>query len=126
MKYLLTLLLFASPAAADFSMTEGSFFKMRSSYDHRADSFSDAPAEGEADACFQITNVDPDGHEFDITLISGDFAPWWSNEVLKPGFTDTYVDFSESGWRENHPDGDWAAYLARLIETVPSCPAPAS
>ncbi|MCF2906617.1 hypothetical protein L0666_16605 [Octadecabacter sp. CECT 8868] len=126
MKYLLPLLVLASPAAAEFSMTEGSFFKVRGAYDHTNDSFSTSPPEGEENACFQITAVDPNGARFDITLVSGDFAPWWADEVLKPGFTDSFVDFHDSGWRTNHPDGDWAAFMSQLLETVPNCPAPAS
>lgn len=126
MTYFLPVLFLASPVAAEFSITEGSYFKVRGSYEHTTDSFTNIPPAGEADACFQIIDVDPIGGRFDYSLISGDFSPWWSDEVLKPGFTDTFVDFPDSGWRIQNPDGDWATFLSRLHETVPSCPAPTS
>ena len=121
MKRLLVLTLLASPALAEVSFEKGSYFVIHRDYDHKTDTFSDGPPEGEDEACFQITHVEPE--RIDVELISGTYTPWWSDgEVLEPGFTDSYLNYRDSGFAINRPDADWKDLMRQIWKTVPNCP----
>lgn len=122
------LILSANPTLADFRYEEGSFFVIHRDYDHKTDTFSDGAAEGEEDACFQLTKLRLDGPGepmIDFVLVSGRYSPWWADgDVFPPGFEDAFVP--AIGFTENRPDAEWTELLDQILLTVPSCPAPAT
>ena len=114
----------ASPALAEVVIEPGAHFMIARDYDYETDSYTNGPPKGEATACFRITRVDLEAREIAVELISGTYDPWWSQEILKPGFVDTYVP--AIGYMENHPQADWTTLLRNMWKTVPGCPAEVS
>ena len=121
----LALVFAAPPASAEFVIEEGTFFVMQRDYDHLSNTYTNAPADGEGDGCFQITRVDLPGKTIDFTLVSGTITPWWSDgETFQPGFTNAFVP--AVAFMENNPDADWTDLLHNILKTVPDCAPPAS
>lgn len=116
------LLVFAVPiiATADPmpTLTPGAYVSMIRDYDFETDSFTNAPAKGEGDACFQITAVDDQGVH--MTLIAGLYHPWWSDAVIPPGATDVWSN--SPGYLENRPDAAPLDLIRQIFTTVDSCP----
>lgn len=127
MKHALSLLalLLATPATAEFVIEEGAFFVYARDYDHRTNSYTDAPPEGQKDGCFVITKADLPAKTIDFVLVSGSITPWWADgETYQPGFKNAFVP--AIGFMENNPEADWTDLLHTMLRTVPACPAPAS
>ena len=123
MRYVALLVILAQPALAEVSFEEGAYFIYHREYHHETNTFTDGAPEGEAEACFQITDVRPD--KIDIVLRTGTYTPWWTDgEVLQPGFTDTYVNYNDNAFAEKNPGRDWRDLMREIWKTVPSCPAP--
>ncbi|MFN3211145.1 MAG: hypothetical protein ACE369_19550 [Roseovarius sp.] len=121
----LFLMLTATQAPAEFLIEEGSFFVMHRDYDHRSNTYSDIPAKGEGDGCFQITRVDLAAEIIDFTLVSGTITPWWAGgETFHPGFANAFVP--ATAFMENNPDADWTDLLHEILQTVPDCAPPTS
>ena len=121
----LGLIFTATQATAEFVIEEGTFFVMHRDYDHHTNTYTDSPAQGEGDGCFQITKVDLSARVIDFTLVSGTISPWWaSGETYHPGFTNAFVP--ATAFMENNPDAEWTDLLHEILKTVPDCAPPAS
>ena len=121
----ITLALVATPAMAEFVIEEGTFFVIERDYDHKTNTFSDGPPEGEGEGCFQITSANMAHKTIDIVLFSGTITPWWSDgQTFHPGFKNAYVP--AVAFMENNPGAHWTDFLHKTLRTVPSCPSPAS
>lgn len=123
---LIAILLFCMPQAAFAEMTlePGRFFVLAQEYDADTNAFGNAPPEGSGDACFSITKVDRAAQTVGVRLEAGRYKPWWSPDVLEPGFTDLYT--TENPYQRNNPDAHWTEFLSLYFHEVPSCPSPKS
>lgn len=101
------------------SLTPGDFVMIVRDYDDNIDAFTDNAAKGEGDACFQITSVEPDGAH--MTLISGLYHPWWSDDVIPPGTADVWSN--SLGFLENRPSAAPLEQIRQIFATVDHCPA---
>lgn len=101
------------------TLTPGTYVKVVRDYDFHTDAFTDTPAKGEAEACFQITSIDAGGMH--TALISGPYHPWWSSAEIPPGATDVWSN--SPGYTENRPDAAPLELIRQIFAPVDGCAA---
>lgn len=104
-------------ASADADFQVGDFVRQTQHWDSEKKHFVPGAAEGEGEGCWRVLSVDSKGVK--MKLESGLFKPWWSEEPIAVGSSDTWFD-SEL-FREANPGMPPLSEIRKTFETVSSC-----
>jgi hypothetical protein len=109
--------LWALPAAAAVDFKAGDFVKQVKHWDSDSNRMLAGADEGEGEGCWQVLKVG--SADVELKLVSGVFKPWWADEPIAIGNTDTWFD--SDGYREANPQHPPLSQIAATFVTVPSC-----
>lgn len=107
----------ATPVLAETQFNPGGFVRQTHHWDSDARRMVEGAAEGEGEGCWQVLAVTAEGVE--MKLISGHVKPWWSDEPIEIGSTDTWFD-SEL-YREANPDHPPLTEIGATFTSVEEC-----
>ena len=109
--------IWVTPAAAETQFQAGNFVRQTHHWDTEKKIMVVGAAEGEAGGCWQVLGVTSQGVE--MKLISGYTKPWWSEEPIVIGTTDTWFD--SDVYREANPGDPPLTEISATFSEVPSC-----
>ncbi|TWF57096.1 hypothetical protein [Neorhizobium alkalisoli] len=107
----------ALPAAAEVQFKAGDFVKQVKHWDSDSNRILAGADEGEAEGCWQVLKVG--SADVELKLVSGVFKPWWADEPIAIGNTDTWFD--SDGYKEANPKHPPLSQIGATFATVPSC-----
>lgn len=110
-------LLAAVPAAAETQFVVGGFLREDHHWDTEAKRILPGAEEGEEEGCWQVLKVGK--ADIELKLISGLVKPWWAEEPIQIGSSDTWFD--SDSYREANPDHPPLSQLRATLFSVPSC-----